>query len=109
MSVEATLLWLLKNLWLILVGVFAYIFKQQNGKIQSQDNKIEGLEKAQRDFITHSDAKQMIREVVEPIKAEQAELKSDVKSVLTIVQQMQRDMAVQAAVYKLQHEYKDDK
>lgn len=109
MSVEAGVLWLLKNLWLILVGVFAYIFKQQNSKIESQDNKIEKLEKAQRDSITHSEAKQMIREVVEPIKAEQQELKSDVKSVLTIVQQMQRDMAVQAAVYKIQHEYKEDK
>lgn len=109
MSLEAGLVWLVKNLWLILVGVFAYIFKQQNGKIQSQDDKIEGLGKAQRDFITHNDAKQMIREVVEPIKAEQQELKSDVKSVLTIVQQMQRDMAVQAAVYELQHKHKDDK
>lgn len=102
MSVEATLLWLVKNLWLVLVAVFGWIFKKQDAKIAE-------LEKAQREFISHSEAKQMIREVVEPIKSEQAELKSDVKSVLAIVQQMQRDMAVQAAVYKLQHEYKDDK
>lgn len=109
MSLEAGLLWLLKNLWLILVGVFAYIFRQQNSKIDKQDEKIEVLEKAQRDSITHSEAKQMIREVVEPIKAEQQELKSDVKSVLTIVQQMQRDMAVAAAVNELQHKYKEDR
>lgn len=101
MSLEATLLWLVKNLWLILIGIFGWIFKKQDAKISE-------LEQAQRDFISHSEAKQMIREVVEPIKAEQAELKSDVKSVLTIVQQMQRDMAVQAAVYKLQHQHKEE-
>lgn len=109
MSIEAGLLWLLKNLWLILVGVIAFVCKLYNSKINKQDEKIEALEKAQRDSITHSEAKQMIREVVEPIKAEQQELKSDVKSVLTIVQQMQRDMAVAAAVNELQHKYKEDR
>ena len=109
MSLEAGLVWLVKNLWVIVVALGAYIAKIYKGKLDSQDVKITGLEKAQRDFITHSDAKQMIREVVEPIKAEQQELKSDVKSVLTIVQQMQRDMAVQAAVNELQHKYIEDR
>lgn len=107
MSVEATLMWLVKNLWVLLVGAFGWIFRTQNEKIKLQDLKIEALEKAQRDFITSDDARRMIAEIIEPIRTEQKEVKSDVKDILIAVHEIQKNLAVQAAIYKLQHEHKE--
>lgn len=108
MSIEATLVWLVKNLWLILLAILGWLFRKQNDKIETQDSKIQDLEKAQRDFISHQEAKQMIAEIVDPLRQQHMELKTDLKHVLTTVQQIQRDLDVQRAVYQLQHE-KDSK
>lgn len=101
MSLEATLLWLVKNLWLILIGVFGWIFKKQDAKIAE-------LEKAQRDFISHSEAKQLISEIVDPMRQQHMEMRADLKNVLSTVQSIQKDLAVQAAIYKLQHNQKEE-
>lgn len=108
MSLEAGLVWLVKNLWLVLLAILGWLFKNQEAKVKAQDNKIQELEKAQRDFISHQEAKQMIAEIVDPLRQQHMELKTDLKHVLTTVQQIQRDLDVQRAVYQLQHE-KDNK
>lgn len=101
MSLEAGLIWLVKNLWLVILAILGWLFR-------NQDTKIKELEKAQRDFISHQEAKQMIADIVDPLRQQHMELKTDLKHVLTTVQQIQRDLDVQRAVYQLQHE-KDNK
>jgi hypothetical protein len=101
MSIEATLLWLVKNLWLVLLAIFGWIFKKQ-------DAKIADLEKAQRDFISHQEAKQLISDIVDPMRQQHVEMRADLKNVLSTVQSIQKDLAVQSAVYQLQHNKKDD-
>lgn len=69
-----------------------------------QDAKIKELETAHKEFITSEEAKKMVQEIIEPIRAEQKELKADVKDILIAVHAIQKDMAVQSAVYKLTQE-----
>lgn len=83
--------------WAGAVALVGYIWNKQ-------DTKIKDLETAHKEFITSEEAKKMVQEIIEPIRAEQKELKGDVKRILTAVQEIQKDMAVQAAVYKLTHE-----
>lgn len=109
MSVEAGLVWLLKNLWLLVMFAFGWIFKKHEETISQLKDQIAILEKAQRDFITDTDAKRMMMEIIEPIRMEQQEVKANVKDILVAVHEIQKTLAVQAAVYKIQHEHKDDK
>jgi hypothetical protein len=83
--------------WAGLIAVGGWLWNKQDAKISK-------LETAHKEFITSEEAKKMVQEIIEPIRAEQKELKVDVKHILTAVQEIQKDMAVQAAVYKLTHE-----
>jgi hypothetical protein len=45
----------------------------------------------------------MIKDIVEPIIQDQKEVKRDLKDILSAVTDIKTELAVQAAVYKLQH------
>jgi hypothetical protein len=79
--------------WAGLVVVGGWVWNKQ-------DDKIKELEKAHKDFITSEEAKKMVQEIIEPIRAEQKELKVDLKHVLTAVLEIQKEMAVQTALQK---------
>lgn len=108
MSLEAGMIWVLKNLWLLVMFAFGWIFKKHEETITQLKEQIAVLEKAQRDFITDAEAKRMVMEIIEPIRMEQQEVKSNVKDILIAVHEIQKTLAVQAAVYKLQHEKEDN-
>lgn len=108
MSLEAGMIWVLKNLWLLVMFAFGWIFKKHEETITQLKEQIAVLEKAQRDFITDVEAKRIVMEIIEPIRMEQQEVKSNVKDILIAVHEIQKTLAVQAAVYKLQHEKEDN-
>lgn len=86
--------------WAGAVALVGYIWNKQ-------DNKIKELETAHKEFITSEEAKKMVQEIIEPIRAEQKELKSDVKSILSILNDMQKDLAVNNALRE--HERSNEK
>jgi polyhydroxyalkanoate synthesis regulator phasin len=79
--------------WYGAVALVGYIWNKQ-------DSKIKDLETAHKEFITSEEAKKMVQEIIEPIRAEQKELKVDLKHVLAAVLEIQKEMAVQTALQK---------
>lgn len=79
--------------WAGAVALVGYIWNKQ-------DSKIKDLETAHKEFITSEEAKKMVQEIIEPIRAEQKELKVDLKHVLAAVLEIQKEMAVQTALQK---------
>lgn len=101
MTFEAMLIAAGKWLWVTLIAVGGWVWKKQ-------ETRITDLEKAHQEFIKVEEAKKMVQEMIEPIRTEQKDMKTDLKHILTAVQEIQKDMAVQAAVYKIQHGIKDN-
>jgi hypothetical protein len=85
--------------WAGAVALVGYIWNKQ-------DTKIKDLETAHKEFITSEEAKKMVQEIIEPIRAEQKELKVDLKHVLTAVLEIQKEMAVQTALQKERNQSK---
>lgn len=85
--------------WAGAVALVGYIWNKQ-------DTKIKDLEVAHKEFITSEEAKKMVQEIIEPIRAEQKELKVDLKHVLTAVLEIQKEMAVQTALQKERNQSK---
>lgn len=93
--------------WAGLLALGAYVWNKQETKTKDIDKKVDEMAKAHKDFITSSQAKQMMKEIVDPIIADQKEVKDNLKNILNAVHEIQTSLAVQAAVYKLQHTDKE--
>lgn len=84
--------------WVLAGYVFWKMWDDQKAKIDKQQTKLEELQKKHNEFVTETEAKAMIREIVEPIISDQKELKQDVKHILATLVEIQRDLAVAAAI-----------
>ncbi len=96
MTFEAFLLKFGQWGWAGLIAVCGYVWNKQ-------DKKLAELEAAQKDNIKKHEAEKMIKDIVEPIIQDQKEVKRDLKDILSAVTDIKTELAVQAAVYKLQH------
>lgn len=95
MSIEAASLWeLLKYSWTL---ILAWWYRE---KIK-QDEKIEQLKEAHSKFITETEAKEMMKQIVQPIEEKQREMSGDLKNVLTTVYSIKESLAVLEATTKL--------
>lgn len=84
--------------WVLAGYIFWKMWDEQKTKIDKQQSKLEELQKKHNEFVTETEAKAMIREIVEPIISDQKELKQDVKHILATLVEIQRDLAVAAAI-----------
>lgn len=84
--------------WVLAGYIFWKMWDEQKTKIDKQQIKLEELQKKHNEFVTETEAKAMIREIVEPIISDQKELKQDVKHILATLVEIQRDLAVAAAI-----------
>jgi hypothetical protein len=75
---------------------------------RKQEVRITDLEKAHKAFITTQEAEKMMKEIVEPIIADQREVKHNLKDILTVVHEIKTDLAVQSAIMKLQSKQKEE-
>ncbi len=95
MSIEAASLWeLLKYSWTL---ILAWWYRE---KIK-QDEKIEQLKEAHSKFITETEAKEMMKQIVQPIEEKQKEMSGDLKNVLMTVYSIKESLAVLEATTKL--------
>ena len=95
MSIEAASLWeLLKYSWTL---ILAWWYRE---KIK-QDEKIEQLKEAHSKFITETEAKEMMKQIVQPIEEKQREMSGDLKNVLMTVYSIKESLAVLEATTKL--------
>ncbi len=95
MSIEAASLWeLSKYSWTL---ILAWWYRE---KIK-QDEKIEQLKEAHSKFITETEAKEMMKQIVQPIEEKQKEMSGDLKNVLTTVYSIKESLAVLEATTKL--------
>jgi hypothetical protein len=94
-SIEAASLWeLLKYSWTL---ILAWWYRE---KIK-QDEKIEQLKEAHSKFITETEAKEMMKQIVQPIEEKQKEMSGDLKNVLMTVYSIKESLAVLEATTKL--------
>jgi hypothetical protein len=94
-SIEAASLWeLLKYSWTL---ILAWWYRE---KIK-QDEKIEQLKEAHSKFITETEAKEMMKQIVQPIEEKQREMSGDLKNVLMTVYSIKESLAVLEATTKL--------
>ncbi len=94
MSLEAaSLLELLKYSWTVIA---VWLYKEKT----KQDEKIEQLKDAHSKFITETEAKAMMKEIVQPIEDKQREMGNDLKAVLTTVYSIKESVAVLEATTK---------
>jgi hypothetical protein len=94
-SIEAASLWeLSKYSWTL---ILAWWYRE---KIK-QDEKIEQLKEAHSKFITETEAKEMMKQIVQPIEEKQKEMSGDLKNVLTTVYSIKESLAVLEATTKL--------
>lgn len=84
--------------WIAAVALFWRLWDEQKKQINKQETKLEELQKKHNEFVTETEAKEMIREIVEPIVSDQKELKSDIKNILALLAEIQRELAVAAAL-----------
>lgn len=84
--------------WIAACALFWRLWDEQKKQINKQENKLEELQKKHNEFVTETEAKEMIREIVEPIVSDQKELKSDIKNILALLSEIQKDLAVAAAL-----------
>lgn len=108
MTPETILIYVIKGLYGLLMVVLGWAWNKQEKKLSHQEDRINQIEKAHRDFITHTEAKAMIAEIIEPLKIQHIETRNDLKNLLGAVQQIQTDLAVQSALYKLHNQAKQE-
>jgi hypothetical protein len=84
--------------WVLAGYIFWKMWDEQKVKIDKQQTKLEELQKKHNEFVTETEAKDMIREIVEPIISDQKELKQDIKQILAALTDIQRDLAIAAAL-----------
>ncbi len=94
MSLEAaSLLELLKYSWTVIA---VWLYKEKT----KQDEKIEQLKESHSKFITEVEAKEMMKQIVQPIEDKQKEMSGDLKNVLTTVYSIKESLAVLEATTK---------
>ena len=94
MSLEAaSLLELLKYSWTVIA---VWLYKEKT----AQDKKIEQLKESHSKFITETEAKDMMKQIVQPIEEKQKEMSGDLKNVLTTVYSIKESLAVLEATTK---------
>ena len=78
---SAELLALAKYLWLPVMAVFGYFLKKR-------DNKIDELEKQLQHTITQTEAKEMIKEAVAPVREELSRFQQQMTETALLVKQI---------------------
>jgi hypothetical protein len=101
---EAIVLKILTFGWVGLGVVAGVLWKGEVDKRMKLDDKLEQLQKKHTEFITESHAKTLMKEIIDPIVADQKEVKQDLKHILTALIEIQKEMAVQSAINQLQKE-----
>jgi hypothetical protein len=89
----ASLLELLKYSWTVIA---VWLYKEKT----AQDKKIEQLKESHSKFITETEAKDMMKQIVQPIEEKQKEMSGDLKNVLTTVYSIKESLAVLEATTK---------
>lgn len=101
---EAILIKLLTYGWIAAVGMGGYVWKQHKDELKEHKKKLDAVQQEHTKFITETEAKALMKEIVTPIIEDQKEVKSNLKQILAALIEIQKELAVAAAIRELQKE-----
>lgn len=90
--------------WLAAAGLGGYVWRQHKAELKEYKTKLDAVQKEHTKFITETEAKALMKEIVSPIIQDQKEVKNDLKQILAALVEIQKELAVAAAIREIEKE-----
>lgn len=95
--------------WLAAAGLGGYVWRQHKTELKEYKAKLDAIQTEHTKFITETEAKALMKEIVSPIIQDQKEVKNDLKQILAALVDIQKELAVAAAIREIEKEHKENK